>query len=174
MPELLGRAEILTAFEKLESELARRGLRADLFVVGGAAIALAYRPERRTRDVDAIFEDAGSVYEAARAVARRMGLPKDWLNDAVRGYMLGADDQARPVYERRSLQVSIASPRYLLAMKLLAARAEQDQDDIRLLYEICGYSSAAEGLALLEVYRPGRAIPQTTLDLVEEMFGPAA
>ncbi len=171
MFELLGRAEILAAFDKLSSELARRGLRADIFVVGGAAMALAYAPERRTRDVDAVFSDPSAVYEAARAVARRMGLPSDWLNDAVRSYLLGTDSQERPVYESRSLQVAIASPPYLLAMKLLAARVEQDVGDIRSLYDICGYSEPADGRRLLERYLPGVAVPDKTADLLDELFG---
>ncbi|MHB1533318.1 MAG: DUF6036 family nucleotidyltransferase [Acidimicrobiales bacterium] len=171
MSELLGPAEILAAFDKLASELARRGLRADMFVVGGAAMALAYSPGRRTRDVDAVFSDPVAVYEAARAVARRMGLPRDWLNDAVRTYLLGTDAGARPVYERESLQVGVASPEYLLAMKLLAARVEQDAGDIRVLYRICGYSTPAEGSGLLERYLPDVPLPERTLDLLEELFG---
>ena len=59
MSELLGREAILAAFEKLDSELSRRKVRADLFVVGGAAIALAYMNERRTRGVDAVFDNRG-------------------------------------------------------------------------------------------------------------------
>jgi hypothetical protein len=169
--ELLGRTEILAAFDKLGSELARRSLRADIFVVGGAAMALAYAPARRTRDVDAVFSDSAAVYEAARAVARRIGLPGDWLNDAVRSYLLGSDTNERPVYESASLQVAVASPPYLLAMKLLAARVEQDVGDIRVLYRICGYSSEADGIALLQRYLPDIAIPDKTLDLLAELFG---
>jgi hypothetical protein len=70
VPELLGRQDILDAFDKLSSECARRRIRADVFVVGGAAMALAYVSQRRTRDVDAVFAPAAEVYEAARAVAR--------------------------------------------------------------------------------------------------------
>ena len=39
---LLGRAEIERAFTALGERLARRGVVADVFVVGGAAMALAY------------------------------------------------------------------------------------------------------------------------------------
>lgn len=171
MSELMGRELILAAFEKLDSELARRRLRADLFVVGGAAIALAHRRDRRTRDVDAVFEKPAEVYEVARAVAKRMHLPSDWLNDAVRSYMLGEDAAARPTYEGKALQVSVASPGYLLAMKLLAARVEQDASDIKLLYGLCGYSTPREGAALLESYLPGRPLPEETGALHEALFG---
>jgi hypothetical protein len=52
---LMGRAELERAFTVLGDRLARRGVVADLFVVGGAAMALAYDATRVTRDVDAVF-----------------------------------------------------------------------------------------------------------------------
>lgn len=174
MSDLFDRALILAALDKLDSELARRSVRADMFVVGGAAIALAYSAEKRTRDVDAVFAEAGTVYEAARAVARRLGLPADWLNDAVRTYLIGEDREARVIVERPHLRVSVGSPPYVLAMKLLAARVEQDRDDIRLLYGSCGYTTAADGIRLLNEMLPGRTLPPATIDLLEVMFGPLA
>jgi predicted nucleic acid-binding protein len=53
---LLGRAEIERAFTALGERLVRRGVVADVFVVGGAAMALAYDAARVTRDVDAVFK----------------------------------------------------------------------------------------------------------------------
>ena len=46
-----------------------------------------------------------------------------WLNDAMKGFLHGEDPDRRLVLDRPSLQVFVASPRYLLAMKLLAARS---------------------------------------------------
>jgi hypothetical protein len=50
---LLGQTELERAFTALGERLARRGVVADIFVVGGAAMALAYNADRATRDVDA-------------------------------------------------------------------------------------------------------------------------
>ena len=50
---LLDRAGIEEAFRRLGDRLARRGVVADLYVFGGAAMALAYDSRRATRDVDA-------------------------------------------------------------------------------------------------------------------------
>jgi hypothetical protein len=50
---LFGRAEMERAFTALGERLARRGVVADVFVVGGAAMALAYDATRVTRDIDA-------------------------------------------------------------------------------------------------------------------------
>jgi len=71
---LLGRAELERAFTALGDRLVRRGVVADLFVVGGAAMALAYDAQRVTRDVDATFVPHGVVLEEARNVVEEMGL----------------------------------------------------------------------------------------------------
>jgi hypothetical protein len=157
----------------LSDELGRGGTRADLFVVGGSAMALAYSLRRTTRDVDAIFVPKAAVYEAARTVARELSLPDDWLNDAVKAYAHGDDPARRVVFQTPSLTVSVASPHYLLAMKLLAARVDQDTDDIVDLYRLCGFTTAEEGMDLLETAYPGRPVEARTQFLLEELFGPA-
>ena len=62
---LFGRAEMERAFTALGERLARRGVVADVFVVGGAAMALAYDATRVTRDIDATFVPHGVVIEEA-------------------------------------------------------------------------------------------------------------
>lgn len=73
---LLDRGAIEQAFRKLGDRLARRGLIADIYVFGGAAMALAYDARRATRDIDAVFEPHGVVLEEAWAVADELGLPR--------------------------------------------------------------------------------------------------
>jgi hypothetical protein len=55
---LLDRAAIEDAFRRLGDRLARRGVVADLYVFGGAAMALAYDARRSTRHIDAVFQPA--------------------------------------------------------------------------------------------------------------------
>src|ERR1035441_1210525 len=120
----LGREEIRALLDDLSAELAARGARAELFLVGGAALAVAYDATRATRDLDAVFVPAGIVRQAATAVAEHRGLTEDWLNDAVKGFLPGPDPDAQRFYSSDSLIVDVASPRYLLATKLAAARAQ--------------------------------------------------
>ncbi|MBW4079573.1 MAG: hypothetical protein HIU84_13930 [Acidobacteria bacterium] len=46
-----GRHELLNAFELLDDELGRMGVEADLFIVGGAAMAVAHDRHRASADV---------------------------------------------------------------------------------------------------------------------------
>ena len=55
-------------------------------------------------------------------------------------------------------------------MKLMASRTERDIDDIKTLYEICGFTTAEEGLAVLESYNPQDLILPRVQFLLQEMF----
>lgn len=165
----LGRDDIRALLDDLSEELAARGARAELFLVGGAALAVAYDATRATRDLDAVFIPSDVVRQAASAVAEREGVAEDWLNDAVKGFLPGPDPAAQRFYSSDSLIVDVASPRYLLAMKLFAARAEIDAKDIILLYRQLGFTTVDEGLDLVEQVYPGRPIPAKVRFLLTEI-----
>lgn len=146
----MDRDELLAALTDVGRKLEARGVQGDLYLVGGAAMALAYDARRSTRDVDAVFEPKLVVYEAAAAVAAERDLPPDWLNDGVKGFLPGPDPYAGPVFELPGLRVQAASPQMLLALKVLAARVGEDDDDVARLAALAGLSAAAEVLDLVE------------------------
>jgi hypothetical protein len=165
----LDRAAIRDLLADLDAELAHRGTRADLFLVGGAAIALAYDARRATRDLDAVFQPTGTVRDAARAVAERHHLAEDWLNDAVKGFLPGPDPDARPYYAGEALNVDVASPRFLLAMKMFSSRVETDADDIAFLYRQVGFTTVQEGLDLVATSYGKRPVAAKVKFLLEEI-----
>lgn len=146
----MDRDQIIAALTDLGAVLARRGVDGEMYVVGGAAIALAYDARRATRDIDAVFEPKMEIYEAAAEVAARRGLPPGWLNDAVKAYLAGDDPAAAPILDVPGLRCLAASPRILLAMKILAHRVGEDEDDLRLLAGELGLTSADQVLAVAE------------------------
>jgi Nucleotidyltransferase of unknown function (DUF6036) len=167
------RSEILKALQALSDELSAHGVRGQIFIVGGAAMALAYSTRRVTKDIDAVFEPKSSIYEAAAKVAENLGLPDDWLNDAAKGFMPGNDREARPVPDIQGIEITTASPRYLLAMKLMAMRFGEDDEDIELLIRECDLHTADETLELLERMYPTREPQPKTRLFLEEFFGTA-
>ncbi len=173
MPErYFTRGRILVALQALGDELLREDVRGQIFIVGGAAIALAYSTRRVTKDIDAVFEPKAAIYRAAEKVAADLELPEDWLNDAVKGYMPGADEHPRPLHEIRGIEITTASPRYLLAMKLMAMRFGEDDEDIELLLAECDTRSVDEALELLRGMYPSREPPPKTRLFLEEILGP--
>lgn len=166
----MDRDEIIAALTDLAAELQRRSASADMYLVGGAAIALAFDERRSTRDVDAVFEPKSVVYQAAAAVAEERGLEPGWLNDAVKGYLEGDDPAATQVLDLPGLRCLVASPRILLALKVLAHRVGEDEEDVRLLAGELGLERAKDILAVAEETFGDRLDPAARF-FVEELFG---
>jgi hypothetical protein len=168
----LSRDRILELFDLLNEELASVDVVGELHVVGGAVMCLALRAREATRDVDALFEPASVVREAAARVANRTGERADWLNDAVKGY-LGQHNAFRIFLELTHLRVFVAEPHYLLAMKCAAMRlgAEfHDVDDVRYLLRHLGIESASEAIGIVEQYLPAEQIPPKSRYVLDELF----
>jgi Nucleotidyltransferase of unknown function (DUF6036) len=170
VPERFTRRTILAALQALGDELTSRNVRGQIFIVGGAAMALAYSTRRVTRDVDAVFEPKAAIYDAAAKVAEDLGLPDDWLNDAAKAFMPGNDDDARPLPDIHGVEITTASPRYLLAMKLMATRIGEDDEDIEVLLRQCKISSTQEALELLEQMYTAREPSPKTRFFLESLF----
>jgi predicted nucleotidyltransferase len=167
----LDRAAIERILTRLAERLDRRGVTADLYIFGGAAIALAFDARRATRDIDALFVPHGVVLEEARVVAEEFGLPPWWLNEQASAYVApGVDIHAPRIFDRPGLRVTTASPERLLAMKALAARP-RDEDDIRLLASHLGIVTSAEVMALLAEVFPDEQLPDRARLLLEDLFG---
>lgn len=169
----MDRAGIVAALSALGAELDRRGVVGEMYVVGGAAIALAFDARRSTRDVDAVFEPKLAIYQAAADVGDRLGLPVGWLNDAVKGFLPGTDPAAAPVLDVPGLRCMAASPRLLLALKVLAHRVGEDEDDVRLLARELGLDTADEVLAVAEEVFGDRLEPAARFFVEELLSGQA-
>lgn len=167
----MDRNEILTALTTLGRRLAQRDVVGELYVVGGAAIALAFDERRATRDVDAVFEPKLIIYEEAARVADELHLPAGWLNDGVKGFLAGPDPWPAQVFEVPGLRVQSASPEMLLTLKCMAHRLGEDDDDVRLLARHLGLVSAEEVLDLVVRVFGARVDLRVEL-FVREVLGP--
>jgi len=168
----LSRDRILELFDLLNEELARVDTVGELHVVGGAVMCLALHARDATRDVDALFEPAAVVREAAARVAARADVPERWLNDAVKGY-LGPRNAFEKFLELSHLRVFLAEPHYLLAMKCASMRlgAEfHDLDDVRYLLRHLNIETLDEALGIVEQYVSAKQIPPKARYALEELF----
>ena len=151
----LAKEDMHVLFDALSEKLRRKRARANIYVVGGSAMALAY-----TRDIDARIDAGhGALIEAVHEVAAEQGLAKSWLNDqAVSAIPKARDTRARTLYATEHLTVTGASAEHLLAMKLEAGRAA-DETDIAALVKLLGLRSIEEGV---EIHR--RLFPESRKD----------
>lgn len=65
---MLSRDDIVMVLGELADDLEAQGIHGDLFLVGGAAMALADSTRRATRDLGAVFEPKQAIYDAAGRV----------------------------------------------------------------------------------------------------------
>lgn len=167
---LLDRAAIRQAFRRLGERLQQRGVVADIYVIGGAAMALAYDSRRATRDIDAVFVPHGIVLDEAREVAAELGLPHWWLNEQASAYVApGGDPDAALAFDHPGLRVTTASPEHLLAMKMFAAR-RRDADDVRLLVQTLGLTDPMQVQALCEQVFPAERLPDRAQMILDDIF----
>jgi hypothetical protein len=166
--KLLTRKDILRSLERLSEILEAHGVKADLYVVGGAAMALAFKARPSTRDVDAVFKRRNEVFKAAAQVAREQGLPDEWLNDAVKKFLGRPDRHPQPILDLPGLRLMVGSPEYLLAMKILADRHDRDRQDLRFLIRLLELRSVKEAeRAFYDVYPDDKMAGDTRARLAE-------
>jgi len=120
-----------------------------------------------------VFIPKNAVYEAASAVAaRHEDLSVHWLNNAVKGLVPpGLDPGQTVVYGGPSLTVAVASPQHLLARKVRAARLERDGEDIRLLAQVLGLTTAAAVLDVAQQVWGAVPLEPTSPFIVDELMG---
>jgi hypothetical protein len=151
--ELLDRTRISELLTELGTRCAGRGFSVEMFLVGGAAIALVYGERRATRDLDAVFEPKMKVYAEAKKMADELGLPEDWLNDGVKGWLPDFPDTGSQVTtSSQGIHVIVPSPEYLFAMKATSARLGIDGDDMKLLGEIVGIRTVDDAYDVVEKF----------------------
>jgi hypothetical protein len=145
----LDRGQIEDLLKELGKRLLDRGTRGTIYVAGGAAIALEFEERRVTADIDAVFAPAEAIHEEAEAIAKEHNLPNEWLSDRVRAFMPPGRDEHARTFTVPGLSVTIASPRYLLAMKMASGRP-QDLHDMILIFRELGITTAEKAADIAE------------------------
>lgn len=116
-------------------------IRAEIVLIGGAAVLTNYGFRDMTYDIDAIIRSSSSMKEAIHIVGDELGLPNGWLN---------SDFTKTASYSPKLLQYSkfykhfgyvldvrTISREYLVAMKLMSGRKYKNDlsDIVGILYE---------------------------------------
>lgn len=128
------RRQLQRFLAELDSELARSPGGEHTLIVGGGFVMSQQVYMRRTNDVDVISGGlTPAVAQAARSVAMRLGIAADWINAAASGTQLPVQRQLTPIFEGSALTVFSPGLRYVLAMKLRAARDKDFQDCVALV-----------------------------------------
>jgi len=169
--KVLTREQIRQLLEALNDELRARHATGEIGLCGGAVMCLVFKARASTKDVDAIFAPPRVLREAAIAVARRLDVPEDWLNDAAKGFFL-SEPPKQAVMELSNLRVWAPAADYMLAMKCVSARFDtHDRDDVIFLIRHLDLKAPADVFDIVSRYYPKSRVPTKTRFLVEEIFG---
>ncbi|PYJ86331.1 MAG: hypothetical protein DME22_05720 [Verrucomicrobia bacterium] len=173
----LTREQIVAALTALNRALAERGVMGEICLFGGAVMVLAFNARLATKDVDAVFQPAGVIRELTQQVAAAAGLPVNWLNDGVKGYLSVRHEVtggSLPQFDH--LRLTMPTAEYLLAMKCLASRIgagageADDTADIIFLIRHLGLRSPQAVMDIVCAYYPPPRIPVKAQFLVESLF----
>lgn len=154
------------------ARLAARELTGEILLLGGAYMTLVIRNREATKDIDAYFaSDPGAIRAAAAEVATERGLPPDWLNDAVKGFIHRQPDRTDRWASYAGLNVYTPNPEYIFAMKAEAGRAASaDFEDLAALKDHLKLTELAQALAIVEKYIPASRLSAKTKLIVESLF----
>jgi len=172
MTELLTRERIVALLSELNEELAAKKVRAEMFLVGGAVMCLAFGARPATRDIDAIFEPKSIVYECATVVGERHKLPPGWLNDGAKGFQSDRGSFSRyELLQYSNLAIYTSDPDYLLAMKIQSCRlgeAFQDRDDILFLLKLLNVKTVQDAIDIATKFYAEALLPNRAWYVLEE------
>lgn len=157
-PQELDKDDIHGLLVRLGERLDARGITAELYIVGGAAMALAYNSQRVTGDIDAIIIPSDVVLDEAAAMAAEFGLDPEWLNDKVRMSLPNSPDPSpREAFSARGISVRVASPEYLLGMKSTTSRmSDKDKGDAARLCRLLGIETTDQLIDVVD-----KAVPSS-------------
>ena len=132
------REKVVAMLTQLGSRLDAQGIHGEIYIVGGTAMLLGYNRLTVTEDIDAVFSPVEEIEQIVADMHRAdPSLPADWLNSQVLPLLLRiADSRSWEALEIPGLSVSVASPEFLLAMKVRASRGRHDFDDVAVLADV--------------------------------------
>ena len=133
--------EAVIALRRLGELAAATGETVELLLLGGGAMVLRFDARQSTRDLDVVIlapANSALVRSWAAEVAVELSWPENWLNDAVKGFVVGSS-VGQQVFASTGINVLVPSVEQLLGMKLCAWRDDVDISDARrLLVELSG------------------------------------
>lgn len=168
----LSKKKIRQLFKKLNTIFEKEALQAEIHLVGGAVMCLVFNARASTLDLDGYFLPSQTVRKAAQKLAVEEGLPKNWLNDGVKGFFSEQGDFSL-FLELSHLKVFTATAEYMLAMKCLSMRIGEeffDLDDVRYLIRYLNIEKLEEALAILYQYYDKDQFPVKSMYALQDLL----
>lgn len=155
-------------------------IRAEIILIGGAAILTNYGFRDMTYDIDTIIRASSAIKEAINTVGNELGLPNGWMNsDFIKTSSYSPKLVQYSKYYKRFgyvLDVRTITGEYLIAMKLMSGRKYKNDlsDIVGILYEEeeNGNPINLEQIqtAVINLYGSWDSLPQDSIDFISEII----
>jgi hypothetical protein len=165
----------------LNGELRRAGVSAELCMVGGRVLTLAYAAEPETRSISALFQPPGRLREAIDAtvgpagVAEAGGADTTWLARLARPDQAGGTEVDPTAFvELSNLRLYAARPDYVLATKCASLRLGRDADTEREIQHLLGYmgvGTTSDAFAIVGRFFTPRQQPVGLAEVLDRAIG---
>ena len=172
--------------QKLGYELQQQQVTGEILVCDNMLMLLEIRQPKIRRDIDAYLAgddsaihipkdiasyfsyDCTTIQETILHIASSQGLASDWLTDALKTLFF-TDAPLEKWLEYPGLRIYLASPDYMLAMKVASGSPEQSED-IKVLLRKLRTTQPQDVFALVSKYLPAELLTPVMQSLIEQAF----
>lgn len=156
---LMDRDKLLQIFDYLNERLKENQLQLELTIYGGTIMTMVYDNRPATRDIDCVFSESNQklLKNILEMTKFTFNLSENWINEEIKEPLksiLKEDKETYKIYS--NLKILKPKAEQLLAMKILAARAEPAKDfiDAFILCKDLNIRTKEELLNVVEKYIP--------------------
>ncbi|MGH2495255.1 MAG: hypothetical protein ACRDIV_11185 [Ktedonobacteraceae bacterium] len=151
-------------------ELQRMHITGEVLVADGFIMLLEIINGAASKEVSGYFKGEGeAIYEAMDIIAKREGLPEDWLSKGLKSYFIELPPREKWI-EYPGVRIYLTTLEYLLAMKTATAYSQRDVKEIRKIAQKLQISKAKDVLTPITRYVPEQLISPQMVLAIEQAF----
>lgn len=170
--KLLGKKDLLEIFNYLNQRLKENQLQLEITVYGGSIMTMVYDSRPATKDVDCVFNNVNMnlFKNILDTVKFTFNLSDDWINEEIKEPLKHLIKEEKEIYKNYSnLKILKPKAEQLLAMKVLAARAEPSKDfvDAFLLCKELRITSKEDLMRIVLKYIPRGLIDERQITFIK-------
>ncbi len=156
---LMDKHKLLEIFDYLNERLKENQLQLEITVYGGSIMTMVYDNRPATKDIDCVFSDTNRTLldNIVNLTTFAFNLSEGWINEDIKEPLKSILKEEKETYKVYSnLRILKPKAAQLLAMKVLAARAEPAKDfvDAYILCKDLHITSKDQLLDIVSTYIP--------------------